>query len=148
MAETKHDSSDAAADVDSNTRDDVPQPAKRSTLVDKQRSHIDHLMRNIDKPIDTAPGAKRTAKLPPDVVLNVRGSSAGAGSSDFSIYRTLRRKENERLKLMEEEAAEDSAKERFEAEAALLKRRDEERTAKSRAKRQRRKAKGKPAPVQ
>ncbi|KAJ2759674.1 hypothetical protein IWQ56_005679, partial [Coemansia nantahalensis] len=153
MAEISHDGSDAAADRDRSDAavdkdrgkeidKDAP-PHKRSTLADKQRSHIDHLMRNIDKPIHISAATKRTAKPPPEVVLNVRGSSAGAGSSDFSIYRTLRRKENERLKLIEEEAAEDEARDAFAAEAAALKRKDEERTAKNRAKRQRRKGKDK-----
>ncbi|KAJ2785420.1 PRKR-interacting protein 1 [Coemansia javaensis] len=116
-------------------------PRKRPTLADKQRSQIDRLMRNIDKPIDISGPAKAAPRAPPEIVLNVRGSSAGAGSSDFSIYRDLRRKENQRLRLMEAEAAQDAAQERFAREAEALRRRDEDRTAKNRAKRQKRKTK-------
>ncbi|KAI8323539.1 hypothetical protein GQ54DRAFT_249702, partial [Martensiomyces pterosporus] len=107
--------------------------------VDDQRSHIEQLMRSVDKHIDLPTSKKPTVKPPPDLVLNIRGSSAGAGSSDFHTYRELRRKENLRVKLIEEEAAEDQAKEQFEKEVGSLKRKDEEKTAKNRAKRQRRK---------
>ncbi|KAJ1835484.1 PRKR-interacting protein 1 [Coemansia sp. RSA 2706] len=115
-------------------------------LVDKQRSQIDYLMRNIDKPIKLPTvSEKPLLKPPPEIVLNVRGSSAGAGSSDFSIYRDLRRKENMRVKLMETEAAKDSANDAFTQEIESLKRKDEEKTAKNRAKRQKRKSKAKGA---
>ncbi|KAJ2708663.1 hypothetical protein H4S00_006872, partial [Coemansia sp. D1744] len=86
---------------------------KGSKLVSKQRSQVEYLMKNIDKPIDISTPEKPTLRPPPDIVLNVRGSSAGAGSSDFSIYRDLRRKENLRVKLMESDAAQDSAKDKF-----------------------------------
>lgn len=36
---------------------------------------------------------------------NVQGSSAGAGSGEFHVYKASRRREYERLQLMEEEAA-------------------------------------------
>ncbi|KAJ2276613.1 hypothetical protein EV176_002334, partial [Coemansia sp. RSA 451] len=107
------------------------------------RSQVEYLMKNIDKPIDISTPEKPTLRPPPDIVLNVRGSSAGAGSSDFSIYRDLRRKENLRVKLMESDAAQDSAKDKFIDEIELLKQNDEEKTAKNRAKRQKRKNKNK-----
>ncbi|KAJ2142814.1 hypothetical protein GGH18_003700 [Coemansia sp. RSA 530] len=116
---------------------------KGSKLVSKQRSQVEYLMKNIDKPIDISTPEKPTLRPPPDIVLNVRGSSAGAGSSDFSIYRDLRRKENLRVKLMESDAAQDSAKDKFIDEIELLKQKDEEKTAKNRAKRQKRKNKNK-----
>ncbi|KAJ1785662.1 hypothetical protein LPJ62_004134 [Coemansia sp. RSA 2167] len=116
---------------------------KGSKLVSKQRSQVEYLMKNIDKPIDISTPEKPMLRPPPDIVLNVRGSSAGAGSSDFSIYRDLRRKENLRVKLMESDAAQDSAKDKFIDEIELLKQKDEEKTAKNRAKRQKRKNKNK-----
>ncbi|KAJ2139362.1 hypothetical protein IW136_002880 [Coemansia sp. RSA 678] len=119
-----------------------PRP-KGNKLVSKQRSQVEYLMKNIDKPIDISTPEKPTLRPPPDIVLNVRGSSAGAGSSDFSIYRDLRRKENLRVKLMESDAAQDSAKDKFIDEIELLKQKDEEKTAKNRAKRQKRKNKNK-----
>ncbi|KAJ2083843.1 PRKR-interacting protein 1 [Coemansia sp. RSA 988] len=120
-----------------------------SKLVNKQRNHIDYLMRNIEKPIELPTVKKSGVKPPPEIVLNVRGSSAGAGSSDFSIYRDLRRKENLRIKHMDAEAAEETVRNKFEQEADELKRKDEEKTAKNRAKRQKRrkKVKGKDKPA-
>ena len=41
---------------------------------------------------------------PPEIVSNVQGSSAGAGSGEFHVYKASRRREYERLKLMDEEA--------------------------------------------
>ncbi|KAJ1824287.1 PRKR-interacting protein 1 [Coemansia sp. RSA 2675] len=106
----------------------------------KQRAHIESLMQNVDKPIELSPSSNKRPLLkpPPEIVLNVRGSSAGAGSSDFHTYRELRRKEHLRVKLMEAEAAEDAIGEEFDKERESLKRQDEEKTAKNRAKRQKR----------
>ncbi|KAJ1876134.1 hypothetical protein LPJ55_000036 [Coemansia sp. RSA 990] len=100
-------------------------------------------MKHIDKPIDLSVSEKPAIKPPPDIVLNVRGSSAGAGSSDFSIYRNQRRKENLRIKLMEAEAAADRIQEEFENEMESLKQKDDEKTARNRAKRQKRKNRAK-----
>ncbi|KAJ2446198.1 PRKR-interacting protein 1 [Coemansia sp. RSA 2424] len=112
----------------------------RNAASAKQRAHIEHLMENIDKPIELPQASSKQSLLkpPPEIVLNVRGSSAGAGSSDFHTYRELRRKENLRIKLMEAEAAKDDIGEEFSRERESLKRQDEERTAKNRAKRQKR----------
>ncbi|KAJ2506726.1 PRKR-interacting protein 1 [Coemansia sp. RSA 2052] len=112
----------------------------RNTASAKQRAHIEHLIENIDKPIELPQASSKQSLLkpPPEIVLNVRGSSAGAGSSDFHTYRELRRKENLRIKLMEAEAANDDIGEEFNRERESLKRQDEERTAKNRAKRQKR----------
>ncbi|KAJ1988914.1 hypothetical protein GGI25_005102 [Coemansia spiralis] len=109
--------------------------AAGSTEIKNQRLHIEKLMQNIDQPIELSEPKKPTVKPPPEIVLNVRGSSAGAGSSDFHTYREQRRKENLRIQLMEKAAAEDEEKERFAREMASLKRKDEEKTAKNRAKR-------------
>lgn len=109
------------------------------TQTDIQRKHIDHLMRNIDQEMELLTGPKQTVlKPPPEIVLNVRGSSAGAGSSEFHTYQQLRRKENLRIKLIETEAAEDAAKQQYTEELDVLKQKDAERTAKNRAKRQKR----------
>ncbi|KAJ1916506.1 hypothetical protein GGI03_002898 [Coemansia sp. RSA 2337] len=125
-----------------NTGDDtLTQECKPSNKASaKQRAHIEHLMQNIDKPIELPqPSSKQSLlKPPPEIVLNVRGSSAGASSSDFHTYRELRRKEHLRIKLMEAEAAEDVIGEEFNRERESLKRQDEEKTSKNRAKRQKR----------
>ncbi|PVH80254.1 DUF1168-domain-containing protein, partial [Cadophora sp. DSE1049] len=40
---------------------------------------------------------------PPEIVQNVQGSSAGAGSGEFHVYKASRRREYERLRGMDEE---------------------------------------------
>ena len=39
-----------------------------------------------------------------EMMKNVQGSSAGAGSGEFHVYKASRRREYERLKMMEDEA--------------------------------------------
>ncbi|KAJ2741458.1 hypothetical protein GGI20_005181 [Coemansia sp. BCRC 34301] len=123
------------------SNDLLPLERKPSNMaLAKQRAHIEHLMKNISKPIELPQASSKQPQLkpPPEIVLNVRGSSAGAGSSDFHTYRELRRKEHLRIKLMEAEAARDAIGEEFDRERESLKRRDEEKTARNRAKRQKR----------
>lgn len=47
------------------------------------------------------PKAKNTPTVP-EFVRNVMGSSAGAGSGEFHVYRHLRRKEYARQKFIQE----------------------------------------------
>jgi hypothetical protein len=69
------------------------------------KNQIDKLMSRIDKPV-VIPERKHTTELkgPKDFVRNVQGSSAGAGSGEFHVYRALRRKEYTRQAMMESEA--------------------------------------------
>jgi hypothetical protein len=77
------------------------------------------------------------------MMKNVQGSSAGAGSGEFHVYKASRRREYERLKIMEEEQRKeaevaDFEKKRKEAEEVANKKTD-----KNRAKRQKRKERAK-----
>ena len=63
------------------------------------------------------------------------GSSAGAGSEVFHVYRHLRRYENTRQQWIEENATKEDKDLQFLMTLAARKTADEERTAKKRAKR-------------
>ena len=79
----------------------------------------------------------------PTRIFNVCGSSAGAGSGDFHQYRMIRRREQARLKRIEEDALEAEEEERKQRKYALLREIDERRTQKKRQKRQKEKQKKK-----
>lgn len=50
------------------------------------------------------PPKSKSLTAPPDFVRNVMGSSAGAGSGEFHVYRHLRRKEYARQKFIQEKS--------------------------------------------
>ncbi len=75
----------------------------------------------------------------PDRVYHIMGSNAGASSGEFHVYRHSRRREQERLKQIDEDTEREAKeKERLER-LAQLEEVDEEKTAKRRAKRQKKK---------
>ncbi|KAG8767716.1 hypothetical protein FRC20_005522 [Serendipita sp. 405] len=110
------------------------------TGIDHNRLQLEKLMKNPAKPVVLpAPPKEKTIRPPKEMVKNVQGSSAGAGSGEFHVYKASRRREYERLKLMEEQ----KAKEVIETENDRRKREREEtaeaKTAKNRARRQKKK---------
>ncbi|KAH1268596.1 hypothetical protein KXW98_004922 [Aspergillus fumigatus] len=86
-------------------------PVKRRavTPLSEQASQIEHLFRDPNKEIKLPePSKQRTADSlapPPEIVANVQGSSAGAGSGEFHVYKASRRREYERLRLMQNQDA-------------------------------------------
>lgn len=78
------------------------------TPLELQKKQLDKLLEKIDKPvrIPERPTAKPINREPKDYVKNIQGSSAGAGSGDFHVYRAGRRREYARLKQMDEESKE------------------------------------------
>lgn len=112
---------------------------------DGQRRRIERLMENPDRLIELPDTSMSLSKKyePPDFVRNVMGSSAGAGSGEFHVYRHLRRKELTRLKELEEGAVVDELDTEFKRKLEETKRKAEERTAKKRLKREKKKKKNK-----
>ncbi|KAJ7770191.1 hypothetical protein DFH07DRAFT_880164 [Mycena maculata] len=114
------------------------------TAVERQRSQLDRLLKDPVKPAFVPPPPKeKTIRPPREMMKNVQGSSAGAGSGEFHVYKASRRREYERLKLLEETSqkeAEEAAFERKRREAEEL---AESKTAKNRAKRQKKKERSK-----
>ncbi|KIX04181.1 uncharacterized protein Z518_07735 [Rhinocladiella mackenziei CBS 650.93] len=125
-------------------------PVKRArgpqsnTASSAQAHEIDSLFLDPNKPI-TLPPASSTKKpslpAPPEIVANVQGSSAGAGSGEFHVYKASRRREYERLRMMDEEAKKEEEDARWEREERERRKRDEEKTRKNRERRNKRKNK-------
>ncbi|XP_066137511.1 PRKR-interacting protein 1 homolog [Euwallacea fornicatus] len=103
---------------------------------DYQRMKLEKLMKNPEKPVIIPERPKeRGAPHIPDFVRNVMGSSAGAGSGEFHVYRHLRRKEYARQKYMEEKARREKLDNDYKQKLEDNKRLCDERTAKKREKR-------------
>ncbi|KAI7436380.1 hypothetical protein KC368_g13316, partial [Hortaea werneckii] len=80
------------------------------------------------------------APAPPEIVTNVQGSSAGAGSGEFHVYKASRRRENERLKAMDEANEREVRDREFEDRVGEMRRRDEEVLRRNREKREKARA--------
>ncbi|KAI9224169.1 hypothetical protein BC828DRAFT_374047 [Blastocladiella britannica] len=121
----------------------VAPPRFAVTALDLQRQEVAKLMARPDVAIkiDRKVHTLRDELAPPkDFNSNVQGSSAGAGSGDFHVYRAHRRRELLRQKLMDDDLVEDLAEKEHQAKVAAAAAAAAERTAKRRAKRTKRKA--------
>jgi hypothetical protein len=64
---------------------------------------LDKLLKDPAKPAFIAPAPKEKEIRPArEMMKNVQGSSAGAGSGEFHVYKASRRREYERLKLLDD----------------------------------------------
>jgi hypothetical protein len=123
-------------------------PTKKRALtpLSAQAASVDALFakpdQNIRIPESSISGAVGSAfrSAPPEIVTNVQGSSAGAGSGEFHVYKASRRREYERLRSMDEDLRREKDVEEFSKEKSERDRRDEERTRKNREKREKLKA--------
>ncbi|PMD53677.1 uncharacterized protein K444DRAFT_618855 [Hyaloscypha bicolor E] len=124
-------------------------PTKKRALSPKSQTaaQLDALFAKPDQEIripSTSSALSHTpGSAPPEIVQNVQGSSAGAGSGEFHVYKASRRREYERLRGMEEEVRNEEDGEKWERERREREERDREKTRKNREKRERLKNKGK-----
>ncbi|KAJ0298961.1 hypothetical protein COL5a_009674 [Colletotrichum fioriniae] len=127
-------------------------PTKKRALtpVSEHAKHLKTLFSKPDQEIRLPPGAgavaKRAVAAPPEIVTNVQGSSAGAGSGEFHVYKASRRREYDRLRAMDDEVRQEKENDEFERQKAERAAKDEERTRKNREKRDKKKQKGKKGP--
>ncbi|KAI9856728.1 MAG: hypothetical protein M1813_008765 [Trichoglossum hirsutum] len=122
-------------------------PTKRRALTptSAQAAQVDalfaHPEREVTIPLSATKDAKAKPSLaPPEIVANVQGSSAGAGSGEFHVYKASRRREYERLRVMDEEVKREKEKGEFERRREELRKLDEAKTNKNKAKRDKKKA--------
>ncbi|KAF2805292.1 DUF1168-domain-containing protein [Mytilinidion resinicola] len=115
-------------------------PTKKRALtpLSQQSSHIEALFAKPDREIkipSAHPKHLNGLAAPPEIVANVQGSSAGAGSGEFHVYKASRRREYERLRLMDEEVKREEAETEFQRQKEEVERRDREKTGKNKARR-------------
>ncbi|KAJ9643605.1 hypothetical protein H2201_006286 [Coniosporium apollinis] len=118
-------------------------PTKKRALtpVSAQANQVEALFAHPEREIALPTGPKpKNLAPPPEIVANVQGSSAGAGSGEFHVYKASRRREYERLRLMEEETKKENADAEFEIRREEMRRRDEAKTSKNKARREKNKA--------
>ncbi|KAJ7703141.1 hypothetical protein B0H17DRAFT_1041909 [Mycena rosella] len=114
------------------------------TAVERQRTQLDRLLKDPVKPAFVpAPPKEKTIRPPREMMKNVQGSSAGAGSGEFHVYKASRRREYERLKLLEETSQKEADEAAFERKRRDAEETAETKTAKNRAKRQKKKERSK-----
>ena len=124
--------------------DGQPATKKRALTPTSQHSaQLQALFKSPDREINipsTSTALSRNVAAPPEIVANVQGSSAGAGSGEFHVYKASRRREYERLRVMDEEVEREEKDREFEAKRAEREKADEEKLKKNREKRERAKA--------
>jgi hypothetical protein len=116
-------------------------PLKKRALtpVSSQAASLEALFAKPDQTIalpSTSLSKANTHGQPPEIVANVQGSSAGAGSGEFHVYKASRRREYERLRAMDEEVKKETEAEIWEREKKEREERDREKTRKNREKRE------------
>lgn len=121
-------------------------PVKKRALTpaSAQASQLEALFARPDQEIRVPPSGPqdpaRRLPLPPEIVTNVQGSSAGAGSGEFHVYKAARRREYERLRVMDDEVRREVEAREFAEKKSEAERRDDEKTRRNREKRDKMKA--------
>lgn len=129
---------------DSDGEEEKKLALKVKSYTDIQRYKLEKLMKNPEKPvhIPERPKEKNVNKAP-EFNHNIMGSSAGAGSGEFHLYRQMRRKEQNRLKVLSIRKDKEDLNEAYHVKLKENEKIAEERTAKKRDKRKKKREKQK-----
>lgn len=115
--------------------------AKASNATEKHGNEIEALFANPDRALEKTIGPKpKVLSAAPEIVTNVQGSSAGAGSGEFHVYKASRRREYERLRVMDEDVERERADKEWEERRNEARSKDEAKISKNRARREKQKA--------
>ena len=114
---------------------------KIKSYTDIMKMKVDKLMANPDKPVFIPERPKdRDVNKAQEFNHNIMGSSAGAGSGEFHLYRQMRRKEANRQAILGYRKRRDDMNAEFHGKLEENEKAAAERTAKKREKRQKKKA--------
>uniref|UniRef100_A0AAA9RUC0 PRKR interacting protein 1 n=1 Tax=Bos taurus TaxID=9913 RepID=A0AAA9RUC0_BOVIN len=136
-----------ASSAASSVRPPRPKKEPQALIIPKnaaeeQKLKLERLMKNPDKAVPIPEKMSEWApRPPPEFVRDVMGSSAGAGSGEFHVYRHLRRREYQRQDYMDAMAEKQKLDAEFQKRLERNKIAAEEQTAKRRKKRQKLKEK-------
>jgi hypothetical protein len=107
----------------------------------QQRHQLESLLQKPDQEIIIPGIGDEKDLLPPDILLNIQGSSAGAGSGEFHVYKASRKREFERIKRFEDEIQREEDEQRFLKEREERQRLLDQKTSKNRKRREKKKGK-------
>lgn len=135
MANNPSTESDVAKKKHFRKKNDDPLVLPKSAA-GRQRMQIEKLMRNPDKPVYIPDEKKEwTPRAPAEFVRDVMGSSAGAGSGEFHVYRGYRRRENARQAYIQVKGEKDELDRTYHEKLEENQKLADKKTAKKRAKR-------------
>ncbi|XP_055318480.1 PRKR-interacting protein 1 homolog [Sitodiplosis mosellana] len=138
---------DSVEEKKGKNNEDKPKFVAR-TPTDIQRIKLEKLMKNPQKEVNIPQlNSKKNGGdgigETPSFVRNVMGSSAGAGSGEFHVYRHLRRKEYARQKQIQQQGVKEQMEDDFRRKIEQNRLLAEQKTAKKRAKRLKKKQRAK-----
>ena len=110
------------------------------TPTEQQALQLQKLLSKPDREIKLPkPLREKELRAPREMIKNVSGSSAGAGSGEFHVYKHSRRREYERIKLMEDKDKREKEMKEYEEKQKSMQEQVDAKTSKNRAKRDKKK---------